>query len=314
MSSSPPEVLVYLYIFAVKRATEKSTQKNRYFRFSGGRKGFASLPVKWYSYMAEQPFSRSQGAMLIDTHCHLDDPALLSRLPEVLAAAAQARVARIIVPGVGPDGWPAIAALAREVKRVHAAFGLHPMHACLSTSGLLADLARILPGAVAVGEIGLDYTLPEVPREIQQEAFRGQLRLAAGQGLPVLIHCRRAFQDLLRILREEGVERVGGVMHAFSGSPEIAWECVRLGLYISVAGTVTYENAVRPLEVVRQISLDHILLETDAPDMTPEPCRGRVNEPAFLVETARKVSGIKGVIVEEVARVTTANAERLFRI
>jgi TatD DNase family protein len=252
--------------------------------------------------------------MLIDTHCHLDDPALLSRLPEVLAAAAQAGVARIIVPGVGPDGWPAIAALAREAKGVYAAFGLHPMHAGLYAAELLADLAYRLPGAVAVGEIGLDYALQEVPRDIQQEAFRGQLRLAVGQGLPVLIHCRRAFQDLLRILNEEGVERVSGVMHAFSGSPEVARECVRLGLYISVAGTVTYENAVRPLEVVRQIPLDHVLLETDAPDMTPEPHRGKGNEPAFLVETARKVAELKGVPVEEVERVTTANAERLFRI
>lgn len=252
--------------------------------------------------------------MLIDTHCHLDDPALLSRLPEVLAAAAQAGVARFIVPGVGPDGWLAIAALAREAKGVYAAFGLHPMHAGLYAAGLLADLARMLPGAVAVGEIGLDYALQKVPREMQQEAFRGQLRLAVGQGLPVLIHCHRAFQDLLRILREEGVERVGGVMHAFSGSPEVARECVRLRLYISVAGTVTYENAVRPVEVVRQISLDHILLETDAPDMTPEPYRGRANEPALLVETAKKVAEIKGVSLAEVATATTDNAVRLFRL
>ncbi len=252
--------------------------------------------------------------MLIDTHCHLDDPALLSRLPELLAAAAQAGVARFVVPGVGPVGWPAIAALARQAEGVSAAFGLHPMHAGLYAAGLLADLACKLPGAVAVGEIGLDYALPEVPREIQQEAFRGQVRLAVGQGLPVLIHCRRAFQDLLQILREEGVERVGGVMHAFSGSPEVAGECVRLGLYISVAGTVTYRNAVRPLEVVRSIPLEHLLLETDAPDMTPEPHRGMANEPAFLVETARKVAEIKGVTVEEVERVTTANAKRLFHI
>jgi len=252
--------------------------------------------------------------MLTDTHCHLDDPALLYRLPEVIAAAAQAGVARFLLPGVAPARWPVIAALAQEVKGAYAAFGLHPMHAGLCTPELLAELARILPGAVAVGEIGLDYTLPEVPREIQQDAFRRQLRLAVRQGLPVLIHCRRAFQDLLRLLREEGVERVGGAMHAFSGSLEVARQCVSLGFYISVAGTVTYANAVRPLEVVRQIPLGHLLLETDAPDLTPEPYRGRANEPAYLMEIARKVAEIKGIALEEVARTTTANAERLFRM
>jgi len=167
---------------------------------------------------------------------------------------------------------------------------------------------------VAIGEIGLDYLITAVTRERQQAAFRAQLRLALEMQLPVLIHCRKAFQDLLTILREEHAERVGGVMHAFSGSPEIATECIKLGFLISISGTVTYANAVRPLEIVRQIPLDYLVLETDAPDMTPEPYRGRSNEPAFLIETARKVAEIKGISVEEIARVTTANARRLFRI
>jgi TatD DNase family protein len=223
-------------------------------------------------------------------------------------------VNRFIIPGVGPAGWQDIALLASEHDSVYPAFGLHPMHAPLFSTGLMDDLARYLPGAVAVGEIGLDYSYGDIPRNVQQEAFRAQLRSARAAGLPVLLHCRRAFQDLLRILREERAELVGGVMHAFSGSPEVALECTGLGLYISVAGTVTYRNAVRPLEVVRRIPLEHLLLETDAPDITPEPYRGIGNEPSFLTATALKVAEIKGISPEEVGRVTTASAERLFRL
>ena len=251
--------------------------------------------------------------MFIDTHCHLDDDRFVRPLPEILARARAAGVTRFIVPGVGPEGWDAIMALAAMDAGICAAPGIHPMRAAHCSAQALQRLAVLAQNAVAIGEIGLDYTY-DVPREVQQETFRAQLRLAVAAGLPVLIHCRKAFQDLLRILREEGANRVGGVMHAFSGSPEIAAECVGLGFCIAIAGTVTYANAVRPLEVVRQIALEHLALETDAPDMTPEPYRGRPNEPALLVETAKKVAAIKGVALAEVAQATTANAVRVFRI
>jgi len=251
--------------------------------------------------------------MLIDTHCHLDDPSLLARLQEVLSAGRQAGIAKYVIPGVAPEGWEGIDRLATKTDGLHPAFGLHPMLASRFDESLLAHLRTFACRAVAIGEIGLDYMV-DIPREVQQTAFRAQLRLAIAAGLPVMIHCRRAFSDLLAIFREEEVRRVGGVMHAFSGSPETAESCVRLGLVIGVAGTVTYRNAVRPLEVVRRIPLAHLVLETDSPDLTPEPYRGQDNEPAFLVETSRKVAEIKGVTMEEVARTTTANAERLFRI
>lgn len=252
--------------------------------------------------------------MYIDTHCHLDHPALAGRRAELLQRARSAGVRRFVVPGVEPAGWEGIAALANREEGIFPAFGLHPMHAALGDEGVLTDLARFARSAVAIGEIGLDYLLPEVDRERQLMAFRHQLRLAVSLGLPVLIHCRRAFQDLLRVLREEKASLVGGVMHAFSGSPDVAKECIGLGFAIAVAGPVTYRNAVRPLEVVGDISLDHLVLETDAPDLTPEPNRGRENEPAFLVEIARRVAEIKGIAVAEVERATTANAERLFRL
>lgn len=251
--------------------------------------------------------------MFIDTHCHLDDPSLRDRLGNVLATATAAGVERFVVPGVAPEGWDDIMALAAGDSRILAAPGVHPLWADRCSDKALRRLTELCGKAVAIGEIGLDYAGDDVSREVQQQAFRDQLRLAIRHGLPVLIHCRRAFQDLLRILREEGAERVGGVMHAFSGSPEIAAECIGLGFLISIAGTVTYGNAVRPIEVVRRIPLDHLVLETDAPDMTPEPYRGRPNEPAFLVETARKVAEIKGVPLGEVAAVTTTNVQRVLQ-
>ncbi len=252
--------------------------------------------------------------MFIDTHCHLDDPLLFDRLPEVTGNARLAGVDRFVVPAVGPDGWGKIASLADAGEGIFPAFGLHPMLAGLYHEGVPAELERQATGAVAIGEIGLDYLLPDVPRERQMEAFRGQLRQAVCMGLPLLIHCRRAFRDLLQILREERAEQVGGIMHAFSGSPEVAWECIRLGFAISVAGPVTYLNAVRPIELVRSVPLEHLVLETDAPDMTPEPFRGKANEPAYLLETAKKVAGIKGVGLIELAAVTTRNTERLLRL
>lgn len=253
--------------------------------------------------------------MLIDTHCHLDAPPLAGRIDDVLAAARHAGVRGFIVPGVGPEGWAEITALARQYgPEVRVAYGIHPMRADAADNEALARLAELAPTGVAIGEIGLDYTVTHVPRETQQQAFRAQLRLAVATRLPVLVHCRKAFADLLAILAQERVEQVGGVMHAFSGSPETAAACRRVGLLIAATGTLTYRNALRPLEVIRQTPLDQLVLETDAPDMTPEPRRGEPNEPAFIVETARRVAEIKGVTPDEVAQATTANAQRLFRL
>jgi TatD DNase family protein len=248
---------------------------------------------------------------LIDTHCHLDVSPLEERLDEVLSAARSAGVRQIVVPGVSPKGWSGIAAMTTRAAGVFPAFGLHPMHAGMCTPELLDELRLFLPQAVAVGEIGLDYLLEEVPRAVQLEAFRCQLRMAVQKGLPVLIHCRKAFRDLLAVMKQEGVGEVGGIMHAFSGSPEVARECLALGMCISVAGPITYPNAVRRRLVVEQIPLSHLVLETDAPDLTPEPYRGRANEPVFLPLMAEAVAGIKGVSYEEVVRTTTANAMRI---
>ena len=252
--------------------------------------------------------------MFFDSHCHLDHPQLLPRLPGLLDEAQAAGVSGFLVPGVAPDDWQAIASLSQKFPRVFPAFGVHPMHASLVTPAVLSQLRHLSRFATAIGEIGLDYALASPCRETQQLAFRAQLGIACETGLPVLIHCRKAFHDLLAILEEEGVGRTAGVMHAFSGSPETALDCVRLGLHVSLAGSVTYGNAVRPPAVAACIPLERLLLETDAPDLAPEPYRGGVNLPAYLLATAARVAAIKGVSLEELARVTTANATRLFRL
>lgn len=252
--------------------------------------------------------------MFIDSHCHLDLPPLIAKLPLVLQRAAAVGVRRFICPGVTPAGWEGLAAVAAANPVIAAAFGIHPQQVCAASAAALPLLERYLAVAVAVGEIGLDYSDRHVDRYLQQEIFRKQLRLAAGRSLPVIIHCRHAFADLLRIVAEESPGLCGGVMHAFSGSVETAREAIALGLQIGVAGAVTWSGAVRPVQVVRAISLDHLLLETDAPDLTPEPQRGITNEPAFLVATAQKIAAIKGVTLEVVAAATTRNTERIFHV
>ncbi|MDD2335361.1 MAG: TatD family hydrolase [Geobacteraceae bacterium] len=252
--------------------------------------------------------------MYVDTHCHLDHPSLATRLDDVLASARAVGVERFIVPGVSPEKWEGIARLAAGTPGVFAAFGLHPMLAARYDEPLLEALAEYAAKAVAIGEIGLDYALAGVSRKEQATAFRGQLRLAVRMGLPVIIHCRQAFDDLIHILREERVREVGGVMHAYSGSYEMACLFGKEGVLISFSGSVTYSNAVKTPRVASRIPLEQLLLETDSPDMAPEPYRGKINEPAFLLETARAVARIREIGIDEVAQKTTANAERLFRI
>lgn len=251
--------------------------------------------------------------MLFDSHCHLDDPRLRPHLGRLIPEAEAAGIAGFLVPGVAPPGWTGIRELSAAFPRVFPAFGVHPMHADLVTPSVLSELRRFAPLATAIGEIGLDYALETPSREIQRGAFRAQLAVAAESGLPVLIHCRKAFADLLEILREAQVASFGGVMHAFSGSVETASACTSLGLYISIAGSVTYPNARRPIAVAAGVPLERLLLETDAPDLAPEPYRGGTNLPAYLAATARRVAEIRGMPLEELARRTTDNARRLFK-
>lgn len=250
---------------------------------------------------------------MIDTHCHLDLEPLLVRLPQTLQEAAAAGVSSFVVPGVHPGGWLRMAEIAAEYTQILPAFGIHPMHAECADDQCLAELEVRAQFGIAIGEIGLDHSYA-VQMDVQETAFREQLRLALRLGLPVLVHCRQVFARTLEIMREERAGQVGGIMHAFSGSPEMAREFIRLGFAISICGTVTWPHAVRPVRLAAETAMEHLVLETDAPDMTPHPYGTRFNRPAWMAETALRLAEIKGISLESVAAATTANARRVLRL
>jgi TatD DNase family protein len=201
--------------------------------------------------------------------------------------------------------------MASAYSGVMPAFGVHPQWTTCWNVQAEAALHHLANKAVAIGEIGLDYSANSPERQLQQRVFRAQIRIAREARLPILIHCRNAFADLLAIVKEEGVADVGGIMHGFSGSLEVAKECTQLGLLIGVAGPVTYANAKRLPQVVAALGLQYLVLETDAPDLTPEPLRGEHNVPANLLIIARKVAELCESTLDTVANITTANIRRV---
>jgi TatD DNase family protein len=259
---------------------------------------------------------RDAAPFLFDTHVHLDAFPLAKDLAEEVRRARRAGIGHFVVPGVERSGWRRILEIAQVVDGVWAAPGLHPLATGEWCPECERELQRLLvePKVVAIGEIGLDALLPSPSLAVQEQVFRAQLRLAIAVGRPALIHCRQATERLLRILREEGAERVGGIFHAFSGSLETACLGIRLGFAIGVGGTVTYPSARRLPEVVRKVPADWLVLETDAPDLSPHPHRGEVNRPAWLSLVARRVAELRGWSEEETARITTENAKRILRL
>ncbi|MBI4277447.1 MAG: TatD family hydrolase [Armatimonadetes bacterium] len=245
---------------------------------------------------------------MFDTHLHLDDEAFDLDRDDVVARALAAGVGGLLTVGTGLESSRAAVMLAGRLPQVWAAVGIHPHaapEAIAETMATLGDLAAS-PGVVAIGESGLDYARDYAPREAQHDAFRRHIRLSLDLDLPLVVHNREAHGDVLEILAREGARRV--IMHCFSGSPDMARLCVARGYYVSLAGPVTYRNARRLLEVATAVSLDRLLLETDAPYLPPEPFRGRRNEPAHLVHTARRVADVRGITLEELAAATTASA------
>jgi TatD DNase family protein len=256
---------------------------------------------------------------LTDTHCHLR---LVEEKGEGDAAlaveeAARAGVTRIINIGLGPDNAQVIDR-ANQHPGVYASLGWHPHQKEPPSDD---DLVRMRyyaedPDVVAVGEIGLDYYwrpgYHEVSEETQKESFRRMLRLAVELDLPVVVHDRDAHMDVLRLIAE--VPGTRGVMHAFSGDAEFAGDCLAAGMWISIAGPVTYPNAATLREAVAAVPLERLLVETDAPFLPPQPWRGKPNRPAMLVETARRVAEIKGVTPDQLSRVSTSGAAELFAL
>ena len=253
--------------------------------------------------------------MLFDTHAHMDDrafdedrEALLSRLPEE-------GIGLLMNPGCSLASSRAACALAGNYDYIYAAVGSHPDAAAEVCPEVLEQyrvLIRENPKVRAIGEIGLDYHYEDIPREIQKEAFRAQMALAAELNLPVIVHEREAHGDEMAIVRE--FPTVTGVFHCYSGSLEMARELISLGWYIGFTGVLTFKNARKALEVAAALPLERIVLETDCPYMSPEPFRGKRNDPGKLYRMAQALAALRGLSEEAVQRVTLENGRRLYRI
>ncbi|WP_051305554.1 TatD family hydrolase [Desulfogranum mediterraneum] len=269
--------------------------------------------------MDQQPPSAGQlppGIELIDTHCHLDMEAYHHDLETVLQAAAEAGVSRIITIGIDLESSRRAVSLAEQHPNIYASVGIHPHDAQGASAPVLNQLAQLAlhPKVVAYGEIGLDYAKKYAPVPVQQAAFASQLRLARQLELPVIIHDRDAHQDTLHHLRQLSDFPAGGVMHCFSGDLDFARQVIELGFYLSIPGIVTFKNARDLHEVVREIDLRHLILETDGPFLAPVPFRGKRNTPDKVLHTARMVADLKQIPLSEVAQATSRNARALFQL
>jgi len=257
--------------------------------------------------------------MLIDSHCHIDGAEYDADREQVIARARDAGVTTMLVVGTGDprtDAFDRAVALAEQHKEIYAAVGVHPHDAKLfddAAETRLTNLVRQSARVIAWGEIGLDYHYDHSPREVQRDMFRRQLRLARELNLPVVIHSREANDDTITILREELTDYPrAGVLHCFGGDLAMARDAIAMGFFISFAGNLTFKKAEDLRDVARQLPLDRLLVETDCPYLTPVPFRGRRNEPAHVIETARCLAGLHGKDVDEIARITSENFVKLF--
>lgn len=253
--------------------------------------------------------------MLFDTHAHMDDRAFSQDLPELLSSLPEQGIGLLMNPGCNLISSRAAAALATQHPWIYAAVGSHPDSADeVNDDVLSAYRALCLENSKvkAIGEIGLDYHYEDIPRDLQQRAFRSQMALAQQLHLPVIVHERDAHEDGMAIVRE--FPDVSGVFHCYSGSAPMAQQLVEMGWYIGFTGVLTFKNARKAVEVAASIPLERIVLETDCPYMAPEPFRGKRNHPGYLYRMAEVLAEIRSVSVEQIHRITMENGKRLYRI
>ena len=253
--------------------------------------------------------------MLFDTHAHLNDSAFDPDREALLAALPGQGLALVMNPGCSLESSREALELARRYDYIYAAVGTHPDAADEVNAEVLEEyrkLCKLNPKVKAIGEIGLDYYYETIPREVQKQAFRMQMELAQELDMPVIIHERNAHDDGMTIVKQ--FPKVKGVFHCYSGSAEMARQLVNMGWHIGFTGVLTFKNARKAVETAASIPLDRIVLETDCPFMAPEPYRGKRNHPGYLPRMAEKLAQIRGMDVEEIIRITTENAQRLYRI
>ncbi|MDN4495394.1 TatD family hydrolase [Ureibacillus aquaedulcis] len=254
--------------------------------------------------------------MFIDTHVHLNADQYDEDLQQVIERAIEAKVEKMVVVGFDRKTIERAMKLADDYEFIYAVIGWHPVDAIDCTPEDLEWIEQIAahPKVVGIGETGLDYYWDKSPKDVQQKLFRKQIHLAQKLELPIIIHNREATGDVVRILREENAASVGGVMHCFSGSVETARECIDMNFMISLGGPVTFKNARQPKEVAKEIPLEHLMIETDAPYLAPHPYRGKRNEPSFVPLVAEEIARQKELSVDEVAKATTSNAIKFFNL
>lgn len=252
--------------------------------------------------------------MFVDSHCHINFPELANKLDEVRENMKLNRVTHALCVAVNLENFPQVLALAEKYDNIYASVGVHPDHE-LDEEPSQSSLVRLArhPKVVAIGETGLDYYRLNGDLDWQRERFRIHIRSAIESSKPLIIHSREAAFDTLRLMKEEGADRIQGVMHCFTESLEVAQAAIEMGFYISFSGIVTFKNAGKLKEVARQIPLERMLIETDAPYLAPVPFRGKLNQPSYVKYVAEEIASLRGIPIEEIAQATTDNFHRLFK-
>lgn len=252
--------------------------------------------------------------MLIDTHVHLNADHYETDLDEVMDRAREAGVEKMVVVGFDRKTIERTMQLIDDHEDVYGVIGWHPVDAVDCTDADLEWIEELSKHEkiVGIGETGLDYHWDKSPKDVQKDIFRRQIALAKRVNLPIVIHNRDSTEDCVEILKEEGADEAGGIMHAFSADEKTADEVIDMNFYISLGGPVTFKNAQLPKDIAEHVPLDRLLIETDAPFLTPHPYRGKRNEPAYVKLVAEKIAELRGISYEALAEATTENAEKLF--
>ncbi len=251
--------------------------------------------------------------MLVDSHCHLNFPELATQLPEIQQKMLEAQVGYALCVSVTLDKFPEVLALAEQYSNLFASVGVHPDYEDITEPSVevIVKLAKHSK-VIAIGETGLDYFRLQGDLEWQRNRFRTHIRAAIQAKKPLIIHTRSAAKDTIRIMQEEGAAEVGGVMHCFTESMEVAQAAIEMGFYISFSGIVTFKNAIDLKVIAQEIPLSRILVETDSPYLAPVPYRGKINQPAYVQHVAQAIANLRGITFEQVMQTTTENFFNLF--
>jgi len=249
----------------------------------------------------------------VDSHCHINFPELYQNIDSILSKMSSNKVTHALCVSVTLDKLPDIFKIANTYAHIFASVGVHPDYEDIEEP-TVEELCRLAKEnkVVAIGETGLDYFRVQGDLTWQRDRFRTHIKAAIQSNLPLIIHTRNAAEDTLKIMREEGANQVGGVMHCFTESLDVALEAIKLNFYISFSGIVTFKNATDLKEVVKAIPLDRILIETDSPYLAPVPYRGKINDPSNVIHVAEEIAKLKNISVEEVGQITTQNFFKLF--